>query len=97
MRAVKRYLSFYLEHMRLEEAVILPAAQRVLDEQDWTELDAAFATNCDPLTGKYPRDATYDRTWVQATCSGRTPSATDKVAQHKARNHSHSDCLQRVR
>ena len=58
MRAVKRYLSFYMEHMLLEEAVILPAAQRVLDEQDWAEPDAAFATNCDPLTGKYPRDAT---------------------------------------
>ena len=61
MRAVKRYISFYLEHMRLEEEVILPAAQRVLDDQDWAELDAAFATNCDSNTGKYPRDATYDR------------------------------------
>lgn len=64
-QAVKRYISFYLEHMRLEEEVILPAAQRVLDDQDWAELDAAFATNCDPLTGKYPRDATYDRLFTR--------------------------------
>ena len=64
-QAVKRYIGFYLEHMRLEEEVILPAAQRVLDVQDWAELDAAFATNCDPLTGKYPRDATYDRLFTR--------------------------------
>jgi hemerythrin-like domain-containing protein len=64
-QAVKRYISFYLEHMRLEEEVILPAAERVLDDQDWAELDAAFATNCDPLTGKYPRDATYDRLFTR--------------------------------
>ena len=64
-QAVKRYISFYLEHMRLEEEVILPAAQRVLDDQDWAELDTAFATNCDPLTGKYPRDATYDRLFTR--------------------------------
>ncbi len=64
-RAVKRYISFYLEHMRLEEAVILPTAQRVLDDQDWAELGAAFATNCNPLTGKYPRDATYDRLFTR--------------------------------
>ena len=25
------------------------------------KLDAAFATNCDPITGKYPRDPSYDR------------------------------------
>ena len=28
--------------MRLEEEVILPAAQRVLDDQDWAELDATY-------------------------------------------------------
>ena len=72
-QAVKRYISFYLEHMRLEEEVILPAAQRVLDDQDWAELDAAFATNCDPLTGKYPRDATYDRLFTRIV--NRAPAA----------------------
>ena len=36
-QAVKHYLDFYLEHMRLEETVILPAAQKVLSEADWRE------------------------------------------------------------
>ncbi|MEO6293226.1 MAG: hemerythrin domain-containing protein [Burkholderiaceae bacterium] len=72
-QAVKRYITFYLEHMRLEEAVILPAAQRVLDAQDWAELDAAFATNCDPLTGKYPRDATYDNLFTRIVTHAPAP------------------------
>jgi hemerythrin-like domain-containing protein len=54
-----RYVSFYLEHMRLEETVILPEAEKTLTEADWTELDAAFETNCDPLSGKYPLDPAY--------------------------------------
>lgn len=64
-QAAERYIDFYLAHMRLEEAVILPAAQRVLSESDWRELDAAFATNCDPLTGKYPRNPAYDRLFAR--------------------------------
>ncbi|MES2877976.1 MAG: hemerythrin domain-containing protein [Pseudomonadota bacterium] len=59
--AAKQYVEFSLEHMRLEETVILPAALRVLSAADWKEFDAAFATNCDPLTGKFQRDPVYDR------------------------------------
>jgi hemerythrin-like domain-containing protein len=59
--AAKRYLAFYLEHMRLEEMVVLPAAKKLLSEADWQELDAAFASNCDPLTGKYPVDPAYEK------------------------------------
>lgn len=54
--AVQRYLDFYLTHMRLEEEVILPLAQKVLTEQDWAELDEAFEANRDPLTGHAPDD-----------------------------------------
>lgn len=64
-KAVRDFLAFYREHMRLEETVILPAAIRVLNDADWEELDAAFATNCDPLTGKYPRDPAYDRLFTR--------------------------------
>jgi len=71
--AVKRYLDFYLEHMRLEETVILPAALKVLSEADWKELDAAFATNCDPLTGKYPRDPVYDRLFTRIVTKAPAP------------------------
>jgi hemerythrin-like domain-containing protein len=63
--AAKRYFDFYLDHLRLEETVILPAALRVLSDDDWREIDAAFETNCDPLTGKYPRDPIYDRLFTR--------------------------------
>lgn len=50
-QATERYVRFYLEHMALEESELLPAARRVFSEADWAELDAAFASNRDPLTG----------------------------------------------
>jgi len=59
--ALERYLGFYRDHMHLEEAEILPAAERTLSAQDWTELDAAFGANRDPLTGRYPPDAVYEQ------------------------------------
>lgn len=72
-QSAKKYLDFYLEHMRLEETVILPAAQKVLSDADWKELDAAFATNCDPLTGKYPRDPVYDRLFTHIVMRAPAP------------------------
>jgi len=63
--AARSYVRFYLNHMRLEETEILPAAEKMLDANDWAELDGAFATNCDPLTGKYPRDPLYDRLFTR--------------------------------
>jgi len=71
--AITRYLDFYLEHMRLEETVILPEAEKVLTESDWKALDAAFATNCDPLTGKYPRDPVYDRLFTRIAMRAPSP------------------------
>lgn len=49
--ALERYVDFYMRHMAVEERQILPLAQRCLTEEDWGELDAAFADNRDPLTG----------------------------------------------
>lgn len=71
--AAKRYLGFYLDHLRLEETVILPAALRVLSDDDWREIDAAFETNCDPLTGKYPRDPIYDRLFTRIVTQAPEP------------------------
>jgi len=71
--AAKRYLAFYLEHMRLEETVILPAALKVLSDTDWLELDAAFATNCDPLTGRYPLDPAYERLYTRIVSRAPAP------------------------
>ena len=55
-RAARGYVDFYLHHMAVEESQILPAAQRALDASDWAAIDAAFATNRDPLTGHEPDD-----------------------------------------
>ena len=72
-KAATRYLDFYLEHMRMEETVIMPEAEKVLNEADWAALDAAFATNCDPLTGKYPRDPVYDRLFTRIVMRAPSP------------------------
>ena len=55
-----RYVNLYLEHMRLEEQQVLPAAERVLTQADWDALDAEFEKNSDPLTGKYQPDPVYE-------------------------------------
>jgi hemerythrin-like domain-containing protein/nucleotide-binding universal stress UspA family protein len=50
-QAVKRYANFLWEHIGREEGVILPAAQRYLTNEDWSEIDAAFAQNRDSRFG----------------------------------------------
>jgi hemerythrin-like domain-containing protein len=71
--AVKRHLSFYLEHMRLEETEILPVAMRVLAADDWKGIDVAFASNVDPLNGKYPRHPVYDRLFTRIVTRAPAP------------------------
>jgi hemerythrin-like domain-containing protein len=73
MAQCKQYVAFYLEHMRLEETVILPQAEKVLTEAEWKELDAAFEKNCDPLTGKYPPDPAYDRLFTRIVMRAPAP------------------------
>lgn len=58
--AIDRYLDFYRAHMRLEEDVVMPLALKVLSDEDWKQLDAAFAENRDPLTGHKP-EAEYEK------------------------------------
>lgn len=52
--AVDSYVARYREHMRKEEREVMPLAQRVLTIQDWTDIEAAFATHRDPLSGASP-------------------------------------------
>ena len=52
--AVRRYVDFYLSHMRAEEQEVLPMAAQLLSAADWAELDSAFAANRDPFTGQEP-------------------------------------------
>jgi hemerythrin-like domain-containing protein len=53
-RAAEEYVSFYLNHMALEEREILPLALRVLTKEDWDDLNAVFSSSRDPLTGHEP-------------------------------------------
>ena len=70
--AFKRYVDFYLDHMSLEETVILPEAEKSLSEADWRMLDAAFAENQDPLTGKHEPAAEYEHLF--STIVSRAPA-----------------------
>jgi len=58
--AFSKYVNFYLDHMHLEEDVILPEAEKTLSAADWAEINAAFEKNADPLTGKYPPTVEYE-------------------------------------
>jgi len=49
--SVSRYAAFQWAHMRKEEDVILPAAERALAPEDWAAIDSAFESNQDPLVG----------------------------------------------
>ena len=55
-QAVDRYIDFYLSHMALEEAEILPLAEGALSADDWAGIDAGFLANRDPLTGHEPEE-----------------------------------------
>jgi hemerythrin-like domain-containing protein len=46
---VNDYVEFSSSHRRVEEDLILPAAQRFLTKEDWDEVNAAFGANRDPF------------------------------------------------
>ena len=49
--AVERYSHFHWKHMRREEEEVLPLAAQALTAEDWAAIDAAFASNSDPIVG----------------------------------------------
>jgi hemerythrin-like domain-containing protein len=49
--AVERYSHFHWLHMRKEEEEVLPLATQALTAEDWAAIDAAFASNNDPIVG----------------------------------------------
>lgn len=68
--AARKYVDFYLTHMRTEETELLPVAQKHLSESDWAQLNDAFQ-HSDPLvTGD--RDPVYDRLFTRIVM--RTPA-----------------------
>lgn len=58
--ALQRFSQFYHAHMGLEEEVVLPAARRLLADEDWADMDAAFVAHHDPLAGGRVPDAVYE-------------------------------------
>ncbi len=48
---VERYAHFHWRHMRREEDEVLPLAAAALAPDDWEAIDAAFASNDDPVVG----------------------------------------------
>jgi hemerythrin-like domain-containing protein len=70
--AAKNYVAFYREHMRVEEAQLLPVAQKVLTDNDWAVLDAAFQRSRDPLAGG-SYDPCYDRLFTRIVTRAPAP------------------------
>ncbi len=46
--AVQRFVAMQWQHMNLEQKVIIPAAQKHLNSEDWAEIARAFDQNGDP-------------------------------------------------
>ena len=53
---VEDYVDLQGRHLRLEEDVVLPLAEKSLTRADWRPIDAAFQANEDPLFGARPRE-----------------------------------------
>lgn len=78
---VERYIGFYLEHMRLEETVILPEAEARLSEEDRRDLDAAFSRHVDPLVSMHKNvgheapahDPAFDRLFTRIVMRAPAP------------------------
>jgi hemerythrin-like domain-containing protein len=70
--AARKYVDFYLAHMRVEETELLPVAKTALTSAQWQELDVAFERDRDPLAGGV-RDPSYDRLFTRIVMSTPAP------------------------
>ncbi|MBC5782580.1 hemerythrin domain-containing protein [Ramlibacter sp. USB13] len=70
--AARKYVQFYLEHMRTEEVELLPVAQKQLTEADWAQLNAAFQAKGDPFASG-DRDPIYDRLFTRIVMRAPAP------------------------
>lgn len=75
---VERYASFYFEHMRLEEEVIIPAAKKCLTEEEWSAMGKTFAENRDPLVGLDSKED-FDRLFCLITTITPAPLGVGPV------------------
>ena len=51
-REVENFVRNYRDHMRKEEDIVFPLAERLLSASDWQAIDRAFEENRDPLAGE---------------------------------------------
>ena len=61
--AVEQYAQFHWEHMRKEEELLMPLAEKMLHEEDWQAIDASFAGNRDPIADLREQD--FDRLFAR--------------------------------
>ncbi len=73
VEAFEPYVESYLEHMRLEEMIVLPAAEHYFSDEDWESLDAAFDLNADPLTGKHPPAPAFEKLFSRIVSMAPAP------------------------
>ena len=50
------FINDYFDHMNREETEIMPLAERVLHQEDWVDIEIAFALDRDPLHDADPDD-----------------------------------------
>src|SRR5215510_9119226 len=50
--AVEQFTRKYREHIRKEEEVAFPMAEKIFDAEDWAAIDMAFAAHSDPLAAE---------------------------------------------
>jgi hemerythrin-like domain-containing protein len=48
-REIDRFVEGYWEHMRKEEEIVFPLAEKLFTPSDWEAIDSAFKANADPL------------------------------------------------
>ena len=69
---VQEYADFHWQHMRMEEEIVLPLAEKALSVEDWADIDAAFAGNSDPLIGQQLQ-RNYDKLFSQIVAMAPPP------------------------
>lgn len=70
-KVVDDYAAFYWAHMVREETIIVPLAERLLDESEWEAAASAFAANSDPM---YGGDTAQDFTALFRRIVNQTPA-----------------------
>jgi hemerythrin-like domain-containing protein len=82
VKAAEEYVRFYLEHMRTEEAQLLPAAERFLSAEDRLELDAAFSRDPDPFS-RDVRDPRFERLFSRIVMTAPAPIGVGPELQRR--------------